>query len=153
VGEGTFFRVAVLPVDRETTGPQAMSPVAARFGEQISLESYAWQVDAEAVHLTLRWSADSYVDGNYAVFAHLIGPDGAERVVSQSDAPPMGGRWPTSLWLPGVALDDVHAIAVPAGLPPDTYEVWVGLYDPVSGIRLPLPDGSDALHLAEIHLP
>jgi len=66
---------------------------------------------------------------------------------------PLGGRWPTSLWLPGVPLDDVHTNPLPENLPPGTYELLVGPYDPETGERLPLPDGNDALRLADLGLP
>jgi hypothetical protein len=153
VGQDSSFRVAVLPLAWPATGSQAMSPLAAHFGRQINLESFAWQTGPEAVQVTLRWSAADYVDTDYTVFVHLEGPDGQQQVVAQNDSPPLGGLWPASLWLPGVALDDVHTIALPPGLAPGTYRLVVGLYDPHSGSRLPLPDGSDALRLAEIRLP
>jgi hypothetical protein len=66
-------------------------------------------------------------------------------MLAQGDAPPMGGRWKTFLWLPGVAVDDAHTITLPPNLPAGTYHLLVGLYDPVTGDRLPLPDGRDAM--------
>jgi hypothetical protein len=74
-------------------------------------------------------------------------------VVAQGDAPPLGGRWPTSLWLPGVELDDAHPIPLASDLLPGTYDLLVGLYDPTTGTRLRLPDGNDSLRLTEINVP
>ncbi len=68
-------------------------------------------------------------------------------MVAQGDAPPMAGRWPTSLWLPGLTVDDVHTITRPPDLPAGTYHLLVGLYDPGTGDRLSLPDGRDAMRL------
>jgi hypothetical protein len=65
----------------------------------------------------------------------------------------MGGRWPTSLWLPGVALDDQHTVPIPRDLPPGSYELLVGLYDPATGARLPLAGGTDALRLEGLTIP
>lgn len=130
-----------------------MTPLGATFGQIITLEGTHLQAGPEAVHVTLRWSADDYLDTDYTVFVHLIDPDGDGQALAQGDAPPLGGRWPTSLWLPGVALDDAHTVPLPPDLPPGTYHLRVGLYDPESGMRLPLPDGADALLLAEIDLP
>jgi hypothetical protein len=149
---GTSLRVAVVPVDWQGTGPQAMTPLVAHFGDAITLEGYDWEAQQETLRLTLRWSTAARLDTDYAVFAHLVDPQG-DRVAAQGDAPPLGGRWPTSLWLPGTVLDDQHTIALSADLAPGTYRIVVGLYDPVSGDRLPLPDGSDALPLAELQLP
>ena len=62
--------------------------------------------------MTLRWSADGYLATDYTVFVHLV--DRRRRCgLAQGDAPPLGGRWPTSLWLPGMVLDDVHTIPLP----------------------------------------
>jgi hypothetical protein len=52
-----------------------------------------------------------------------------------------------------VPLDDVHTNPLPEDLPPGTYELLVGPYDPETGERLPLPDGNDALRLADLGLP
>mgnify|MGYP001820177042 FL=1 len=153
VNGGQTFRAAVLPIDWEATGSDSVEPVGALFGEMIALQAYDLQIDMEAIHLTLRWSADRYVDSDYAIFAHLVDPQSGDQVLAQGDGAPMGGRWPTSLWSPGVSLDDVHTIPIPDGLSPGTYEVVVGLYDPVTGSRLRLPDGSDALQLSRIELP
>ena len=153
VGEENTFRVAVLPVDWQGTGSQAMIPLGRRFGEAITLESYAWHVDPVAIQLTLRWSADVYLHTDYTVFVHLVGSGQKGEALAQGDGPPLAGRWPTSLWLPGVSLDDIHTVSLPPDLPPGTYGLLVGLYDPSTGDRLTLPDGTDALRLDGISLP
>jgi len=145
-GEGTTVRVAVLPVGQETIGPQAMTPLEAHFGPAITLEGYTWQAGPEALQVTLRWSAGDYPDADYTVFLHLVAPD-SDQALAQGDAPPLGGRWPTSLWRPGLVLDDPHTIPLPPNLPPETCHLLVGLYDPATGQRLPLPDGRNALRL------
>lgn len=150
-GEGNTIRVAVLPVGQETGGPQVMMPLGTHFGPAITLEGYTWQADSEALHVTLRWSADDYLDTDYTVFVHLVAPDG-DQALAQGDAPPLEGRWPTSLWLPGMSLDDPHTIPLPPDLPPGTYHLLVGLYDPATGQRLPLPDGRTALRLSPLSI-
>ncbi|MFC2036700.1 hypothetical protein ACFLYD_01850 [Chloroflexota bacterium] len=152
-GEGNVFRVAVIPLNWDGSGPQSLEPVGARFGEAIALEGYDLEVEPGAARLTLRWSAAGYVDADYTVFVHLAASDQGGAAVAQGDAPPLDGRWPTSLWLPGTALDDVHTIPLPPELPAGTYDLLVGLYDPATGERLPLPDGSDAVRLTGIDLP
>ncbi len=147
VGEGNTVRVAVLPVGQKAIGPQTMTPLAVPFGPAITLEGYTWQVEPGVLRVTLRWSAGGYPDADYTVFVHLVAPEEADRIVSQGDAPPLGGRWPTSLWRPGVVLDDTHLVPLPPDLPPGTYHLLVGLYDPATGRRLPLPDGRDAVRL------
>ncbi len=152
VDGGNRFRVTVLPVGWAGKGSESLAPLDARFGDAISLEGYAWQLGPEALQVTLRWSADAVPGGDYTVFAHLVEPEDGDRLVAQGDAPPLGGRWPTSLWLPGTLLDDSHTLVLPPDLPAGTYHLLVGLYDPVTGERLPLPDGSDALRLTDLDL-
>jgi hypothetical protein len=152
VGEGNSFRVAVLPVSWTGTGPQEVTPLDLVFGDTITLQGYDWQVQQEAVQVALRWSADDFVDTDYTVFVHVVNPEEGDRLVAQGDGRPLGGRWPTSLWRPGVALDDVHTIPLPSDLPPGTYHLLVGLYDPATGQRLFLPDGNDAVRLPGLNI-
>jgi len=147
VGQSDTFRVAMLPVNWSATGQTALSPSGAHFGEAIVLEEYGVQADSEAVQVTLRWSADAYLDTDYTVFVHLVAAGGNGQALAQGDAQPMGGRWPASLWLPGVALDDLHTVLLPPDLAPGSYHLLVGLYDPITGQRLLRPDGSDAVRL------
>ena len=108
--------------------------------------------------MTLRLSLDEagearpYLDRNYAVFIHVVPAEGRAPVVAQSDQEPLGGGWPTLLWLPGMALD-VSATIPLSGLEPGTYSVLAGLYEPATGGRLTLADGSDAWHLADFEWP
>jgi hypothetical protein len=153
MGEGNSFRVAVLPVGWTGSGMQTISPLGARLGEAITLEGYTWQLDRGMVQVTLRWSSDTFLDADYTVFVHLVDPEDGDRLVGQGDAPPLGGRWPTSLWLPGIALDDVHTIPLSGDLLPGTYDLLVGIYDPRTGQRLLLPDGSDSVRLTGITVP
>jgi hypothetical protein len=153
VGQGDTVRVAVLPVGPMAQGSQALTPVQIRFGEAITLQGYAWQTGSEGIDLTLQWSTDRDLDTDYTIFAHLVDPNDADRIVAQDDAPPMGGRWPTSLWLPGVAVADRHRVSLPVELPPGRYALQVGFYDVATGERLHLADGSDTVALGEIALP
>jgi hypothetical protein len=153
VGEGSSFRVAVLPVSWEGSALQAMTPLGTSFGGTISLEGFSSQSHPDALEVTLGWSAEAHLDRDYTVFLHLVSPGAGGEVVAQSDGPPLDGEWPTSLWLPGMTLDDTHTIPIPAALPPGTYHLLAGLYDPATGERLTLPDGSDSLLLTEVTLP
>jgi hypothetical protein len=162
VDGGTSQRIAVLPVSWTDLGSQPLEPVGtrnlgsakeARFGKAIQLDGYRTEFDRDSVALSLRWFASAPLDVDYAVFVHLVEPGRPDRVLAQGDALPVGGRWPTSLWLPGVAVDDAHTVPLPPDLPPGTYALLVGLYDPATGKRLLLPDGRDALRLDELVLP
>jgi hypothetical protein len=47
---------------------------------------------------------------------------------------------PETIWQVGSVVDDRHQIELSNPLPPGDYRVEVGLYDPVTGVRLPLSD-------------
>jgi hypothetical protein len=48
----------------------------------------------------------------------------------------VAGWYPTSLWKTGEVVEDVHGVLVTADLPPGSYDLAVGWYDPVTGERL-----------------
>lgn len=114
----------------------------ALFGKAIRLRGYS--VSRAPFSIKLHWQSESEVDRSYAVFLHLLGPDGA--IAAQSDGPPAAGRAPTDGWSPGDRIDDSHQLAAPPG----QYRLRVGLYDPVMGQRLTLPGGADHLDLGTI---
>jgi 4-amino-4-deoxy-L-arabinose transferase-like glycosyltransferase len=92
----------------------------------------------DALHLSLYWQADSPSDIPYTVFTHLFGPDG--QLYGQWDNPPVRGSYPTSEWSPGEDVVDPYEIPISPDAPPGEYHLLVGLYDPVTGARLPVLD-------------
>lgn len=153
VGGGDSLRIAVIPLDWKEPPPQDLAPVGARFGEAITLEGYALRQAADQLELLLRWLPTGPIDTDYTVFVHVVDSHDKANRLAQDDAPPKGGRWPTSMWLEGVALNDLHRIWLPADRAPGDYTLYVGLYDPITGARMHLPEGQDALRLATLTLP
>lgn len=153
VADGSSLRLAVLPVDWPSPGTGPLAPLEVTFGsgmgDGIRLEGYGWQSGPDALEVTLRWRATGYPQGEYQVFVHLLAGD---EIVGQGDGPPLDGRWPTLLWLPGVVLDDAHRVPLPADLIAGSYDLLVGFYDPATGARLPASSGGDAVHLKGIEI-
>lgn len=102
----------------------------------------------DAFTVTLVWRASSYVDQDLAVFVHLVGAD--DRPLAQADGQPQHGAYPTSVWQPGEGIVDTHRIVLPADLPPGTYRLLAGLYDPATGARSALLAGGNAALLGEV---
>jgi hypothetical protein len=107
----------------------------------------------DALHLSLYWQADSPSDIPYTVFTHLFGPDG--QLYGQWDNPPVRGSYPTNQWSPGESVVDPYEIPVSPDAPPGEYHLLVGLYDPVTGARLPVLDDNgqatgDSIQLNQI---
>jgi hypothetical protein len=83
------------------------------------------------------------MDASYTVFTHLL--DERTQIRGQQDNPPVGGRYPTTLWVPGEVIVDEYAIVVQPDAPPGSYVVEVGLYDPATMQRLPVLDPTGAV--------
>lgn len=89
--------------------------------------------------LTLRWRSLQPVDYNFHVFVHLLDERGEK--IAQRDGQPVQWLRPTSTWQPGEEVFDRYGIPLPGDLPPGRYSLVVGLYDPVTGQRLPVSAG------------
>ncbi|MBN1659255.1 MAG: hypothetical protein JXA93_12680 [Anaerolineae bacterium] len=150
VAGATSARVAVLPVGEQPVPAGDVQPVDIRFEGGVALDGYRWQLEGDEIVLRLRWHTETPLDADYTVFVHLVEAGGGGAPLSQGDAPPVGGRWPTYLWLPGIAVDDMHRVPLPASLAPGAYDLLVGLYDPETGTRLPLAAGGDAVRIQAI---
>jgi len=69
-------------------------------------------------------------------------------IVGQKDNPPVGGSYPTDLWLSGEVVVDVYEIPISADAAPGEHALEVGLYIAETGARLPvLGESTDAVIL------
>ena len=93
-------------------------PLNLVLGEHIRLLGYDLEATTyrpgDTVHLTLYWLADGPVNRRYKVFTHLLGdtynPASGNFLWGQRDSEPVGGKQPTTLWLPGEVIVDRYAI-------------------------------------------
>jgi 4-amino-4-deoxy-L-arabinose transferase-like glycosyltransferase len=92
--------------------------------------------------LTLHWQVLRPTEQNYTLFVHVVDENG--RVLTQYDAEPQEGFYPTAFWDPGERLEDPVTLTIPADAPPGTYRVIAGLYLLDTGQRLPVT-GADAI--------
>ena len=135
--EGLFdpgLALQITPYTRVFEPPELARRLDVDFGGQIRLLGYTLEQDTNALSLLVAWQALQDIEQDYKTFVHLFDP-ATERIVAQRDAEPRGGDRPTSTWIAGeVVTDGFHIMTVE--LPPGTYRLAIGLYDPVTGQRL-----------------
>lgn len=129
--------VAVVGWPRQFEPPAVAQPAAVRFGDQMQLTGYTVgpAVAGQPLLVTLCWQALAEMDTSYVTFVHLLDAEG--RLVSQNDAIPGQGAYPTTGWLPGEFICSDHVLPLDAGLPAGTYMVSAGVYNPLFEQRLP----------------
>lgn len=127
--------------------PAISNPLDVSFGKGIILKGYEVHWESGKLKVTLLWHCREKIEESYTVFTHILDPEG--RYLAGHDSPPGGGNAPTSSWLPGEFVVDVHEFALPEGLKPGQYFLEVGLYDPLKeGMpRLPTSGNRDSLLL------
>jgi 4-amino-4-deoxy-L-arabinose transferase-like glycosyltransferase len=105
---------------------------------------------ADKVEVTLYWQALARTEKNLVVFVHILSDAGT--MIAQRDTYPGLGRYPTTVWDPGVVFADTYRVHVPEfAYAPDKGTIQVGLYYP-EGPRLRTDDGRDAVRLARISI-
>ncbi len=132
----------------------------ANFGGRIVLSEASIDRDemtpGDVMRVTLRWRGIRTVDVDYTVFVHLVGPDG--RLHGQDDSWPVHGTLPTSEWVPGREVIDVHDVRLEADAPPGPYRVVVGFYrlETMGRLRILDPGGDplgDSFIVGEFEVP
>ena len=117
--------------------------------KQWAIRPFCWVTACRKANLpplTLVWQAGEVPFGSsYTVFVHLL--DEAGNLIGQHDGLPVNGSRPTTSWLPGEFLVDVHEVRLRDTSFSGRANLVVGLYDPVSGTRLLGQNGRDFIPL------
>jgi hypothetical protein len=96
----------------------------------------------EALYVTLYWRGLQPVEECYTVFVHVI--DSSNRIWGQKDFTPLGGSYPTFLWIPkwleGQVIDDRYTVVLDPQTPPGEYWIEVGMYGIATTRRVPIFD-------------
>ena len=150
-----YVRVGDVPAPEQVVQPRAVfgegsDELAALIGWELrSGAGDIIQPDAvpggEPVRLRLFWRAHAPMTTDYTIFTHVVDADG--QMVAQVDAPPLGGFLPTSLWHTGeqqsAVVVDERELVLPASATGS--QLFVGLYDFESGVRLQIVEGDEAV--------
>lgn len=132
--------------------PVIVRESGARFGESVTLESYALSADSvqpgDVLQIRLTWRTDAPLETRYKVFVQLLDSDGV--LVAQRDSEPGGGLALTTTWKVSEPIIDNHALLLPNNLSPANYTLIIGLYN-IDNPQERLPVGeADYLNLSEI---
>lgn len=131
------------PMQRRTKMPLAQVGALAGY----DLSSTTVRAGGEFT-LTLYWQALGPSDTEYVVFTHLLSQDG--RLIAQHDAPPAEGERPTTGWVEGEYIVDRHPLQWVDTVYSGPAMIEVGLYDPLTGLRLKTPRGDSRLLLLDV---
>lgn len=135
--------------------PAHLLPEPVQFGTHVRLLGYDRNLTpAGDTQLRLFWEVLQPLLPPHHIFVHAHGtqdsPDAPP--LAQQDGPPttLGGVAPTGSWQPGEFLITEHALQLPADTP---VTLRVGVYEPATGVRLPLSSAGggagDSLALPE----
>lgn len=138
VGEPVALtEITVKALERNFELPEHVVPISAILNNEIELVGYRLHdltvKRRKTFGLTLYWRSLSFSEKNYTVFVHASGPDQVIR--GQWDSVPVGGQYPTSGWLPGEVVEDHYEVLMGRDVPPWKYDVFVGMYDSLTGER------------------
>ncbi len=130
----------------------AIPPGATNFGDQIALLSVQPETTTLTpggqLAVTLEWQSLSQIEEDYTVFVQLLNPAG--KLVTQVDAWPLQGTYPTSAWRVGETIRDPYSLFLPSDLPAGEYQLIIGFYRLADLQRLPVL-GENGLPLDDKH--
>jgi predicted cobalt transporter CbtA len=124
--------------------------IDARFGDEMRLLGYGLEVKGDEAHVILHWQALRQMEDSYKFFLHLDAAEGGA-LVAQADVIPHGWTHPTSQWQVGEIVPDEIILSLEE-VPVGEYQLWVGVYQPETGKRLPIDDVSAPIVVHEDRL-
>lgn len=130
------------------------TPASARFGDRITLRGFELAPPrlraGKRLWVSLLWEGVQSPEHLFLVFVQVL--DANDRKIAEWNGA-AGGEWhPTPSWEPGQQVWQDVPLDLASDAPPGRYRVIVGLFDPVTGERLRLQDGSDFVQVGEVEV-
>jgi hypothetical protein len=119
--------------------PGESTAVAARFTDSIELAGYDLSRQ-DGIRLRLLWRPLAKPAADYKVFVHVL--DATGQTISQQDARPRAGNYPTTWWEAGEIFWDVYHLPLDDAQQRAAVRLRIGLYDAASGVRAAVSGGS-----------
>jgi len=136
-GRRQWFTVGTVQVDVWPMMTEMPSDVDHLVGsvsvaDAIRLRGYDLERQEASIGLTLYWEAQRAPNENYHVFVHVGEP--GHPPLAEAGGLPVDWTRPTTSWREGEIVVDQHTVSL-SGVPPGSYHVLVGLFDPATGQR------------------
>ena len=119
-------------------------------GLRVRSASLSWRDTADQLALVVYWEALQPTGSDYSVAVHLVAqdpPQGAYDLLDQADTPhPVGGWYPTSLWMAGEIVRDDYVLDVPPDSAPVAVRIAMyqvdatGAFVNTEWLSLPIPE-------------
>ncbi len=110
----------------------------------------------QSLTLELHWQGQQWLEQDYTVFAHLLGPYNPATggpLWAQDDGQPLREGHPTTRWRPGEVVIDTRVLDVLPQTPPGVYQIEIGLYDALTGERMSVSgDEANRILLADVRV-
>jgi len=119
------------------------------FDHQIALRGLQFSVlevcPSGQISLRTLWSAPQSPRRNYSFYVHLYSAATGERNANLNGNALADATRPTSSWAHAdeLLIGDPLTLTLSPDLPPGTYQLWLGVFEPIGNQRLHLPDGVD----------
>jgi 4-amino-4-deoxy-L-arabinose transferase-like glycosyltransferase len=140
LGDAVYFGRIKVTDEAQTTAQAPQSTTGYVFGDELALDSIRLTPDTlvagQDVAIELRWRVLSQPAADYTVFTHVVDASGTQ--AGGNDQPLTDGYYPSGLWEPGEIITHTQRLRLPPFPPGSRHEIHVGLYEPVSGQRVPL---------------
>ncbi|RLC78400.1 MAG: hypothetical protein DRJ03_25320 [Chloroflexi bacterium] len=135
--------------------PAGEQPPRYILDDAIGLDRVEVERGENTITLTLTWQSLQPVSYDATTFVHLKDADG--ELLAQADRHPLGGRFPTSYWLPGQVVTDTIRLPLTSAYD-GPLTLNVGMYTWPSLERLPVVDATgnpqrDNMIAVQISLP
>lgn len=98
--------------------------------------------------LSFYWQLTAPVADSYKVFIHLRDSQG--NILLNMDRFTFNNEVPVQQWPINAVIKDTNWFTLPADLPPGDYHFFVGLYNPVTGERIPIADDTSGENVVRI---
>ncbi|MBE2195565.1 MAG: glycosyltransferase family 39 protein [Anaerolinea sp.] len=151
------FRFSVYTIDNQSRfKPRENGVIQAQIGdfaELVDMELTSLKLSpGDTLYLTNYWWSLRPATLDYSIFVHLWDAN-AQKLVASWGGQPVEGAWsvwkdvpgahfsvayPTRLWQVGELIKDEWRMLIPPDVPPGRYELRVGMFEPISGERLPV---------------